>query len=73
MRKYLLIGMTTERVGKCTIHPTNSFYGHSDQNEIVQGNLRVKYVPCPRGIYYIYNFCNFSGHQLTFLALYHGF
>ncbi len=28
---------------------TNSFYGHSDQNEIVQGNLRVKYVPCQRG------------------------
>ncbi len=24
------------------IHPTNSFYGHSDQNEIVQSNLRVK-------------------------------
>ena len=30
------------------MHPTNSFYGHSDQNEIAQGNLRVKYVPCLR-------------------------
>ncbi len=31
------------------IHPTNSFHAHSDQNENVQGNLRVKYVPCPTG------------------------
>ncbi len=45
-------GMTTERVGKCTmhwlIHSTNSFYGRSGQNENVQGNLRVTY--CAQGV-----------------------
>ncbi len=40
-----------------------TLYGHSDQNENVQGNLRVKYVPCPRG-----STCNFFSSDAAKIA-----